>query len=249
VHLTEEAVWRLFGEGASLRKIRELSQPGEFLAEQRVKLVTPRGELRDVAVLGPLRKSVQVELSRTDCRALGVNPPVNLSGNMSGAGDVCIVGGHGIAEARGSVIVARAHAHLRPEDARMYGLSDGDHARVEIKSGRPVTLNDVIVRVRDDFSPAVHIDFDEANACMLDESSVARIYGAAACALPVSGADAVPRREVPEAVCEEALITEALAMKIASLGANRNIAVASRTIITPSAKDVFSSARITVERI
>jgi propanediol utilization protein len=171
VHLNAEALERLFGKGVPLRKERDLSQPGEFLAEQRVKLVTPEGEIANVAVLGPLRPYVQVELSKTDCRVLGVNPPLNVSGDLKEAADVFIVGEFGMVEAKGSVIVARSHVHLRAAEAESYGLADGDRVGVKVKSGRPVIFNEVAVRVSDNFSPAVHIDLDEANACMLDDES------------------------------------------------------------------------------
>ncbi|MDO4573088.1 MAG: PduL/EutD family phosphate acyltransferase, partial [Clostridia bacterium] len=66
VHLTEAALAALFGDAAVLEVRKELSQTGEFLSDKRVKLITPKGEIADVAVLGPLRKAVQVELSATD---------------------------------------------------------------------------------------------------------------------------------------------------------------------------------------
>lgn len=171
VHLTKEAMAVLFGDGAKLINKRDLSQPGEFLSEQRVRLVTKKGTIENVAVLGPERGAVQVELSMTDCRTLGIKAPVNLSGDLSGAGDVVIVGEKGVLDAKGSVIVAKAHIHMRPCDAKVYGVSDGEHVRVKIKSARPVTLEDVVIRVRDSFMPALHIDFDEANACGLGKDT------------------------------------------------------------------------------
>ena len=121
VHLTQAAIETLFGEGAVLKKRRDLSQPGEYLSEQRVKLVTKDGCVENVAVLGPPREAVQVELSRTDCRKLGLTAPVNLSGNLDGASDVMIIGSHGEMKANGSVIVARNHIHMRPQEATVSG--------------------------------------------------------------------------------------------------------------------------------
>ena len=165
VHLTQEAVEALFGKGAVLKKRRDLSQPGEFLSEQRVKLVTKDGSIANVAVLGPTRSAVQVELSKTDCRKLGLQAPVSLSGHLEGASDVMIIGDVGEMKANGSVIVARNHIHMRPEDAREYGVSDGQLVRVEVESDRKVIFEDVPIRVSPKFAPAMHIDFDEANAC------------------------------------------------------------------------------------
>lgn len=167
VHLTKQAVEALFGKGATLTCKRPLSQPGEFLSDQRVKLVTPKGEIANVAVLGPERSAVQVELSLTDARALGLQLPVNLSGNLEGAADVCLVGEKGIFYAPKSVIAARAHIHMTPDDARRFGVADGQVVRVAVKGNRPVTFDHVAVRVSDKFALAMHIDFDEANACCL----------------------------------------------------------------------------------
>ena len=164
VHLTQEAVEKLFGKGHKLTKKRDLSQPGEFLAEERVKIVTSKGEFANVAVLGPARPAVQVELSMTDCKTLGIKAPVNLSGDLNGAADVVLFSAAGMVEAKASAIVAKAHIHMTPKDAQAYGVHDGQKVRVHLGSPRPITIDDVIIRVKDSFALAMHIDFDEANA-------------------------------------------------------------------------------------
>jgi propanediol utilization protein len=256
VHLNAGALERLFGEGARLRKKHDLSQPGEFLAEQRVKLVTPKGEIANVAVVGPLRPYVQAELSRTDCRILDVNPPLNVSGDLKDAADVFIVGERGIIEAKGSAIVARAHVHLRAADAESCGLADGDRVGVKVESERPVAFNEVVVRVSDNFSPAVHIDFDEANACMLDGRSRAYLLFGKNEAAAGEGPEkicATPRQpgtcSEEKAVFEEKVVTEAAARRLAASCEGNSILVKQGVILTPSARDVFSAAKKTVERV
>lgn len=175
VHLNASALEVLFGKGAQLKVIKQLSQPGEFLSDKRVRISTAKGELSNIAVLGPLRAEVQVELSRTDCYNLGIDAPINLSGDLSNAGSVYIIGGHGMMEAKNSVIVARAHIHLRPIDAKNTGLIDGQIVEVDIESNRPLKFCNVIVRVNKDFAPAMHIDLDEANACAYDKHTKAYI--------------------------------------------------------------------------
>lgn len=165
VHLTAADAEKLFGPGHGLTPKRDLSQPGQYLSEEWVKLVTAKGEFSNVAVLGPLRKETQVELSLTDARALGISAPVNLSGDLTGAGDVVIVGPKGVVEARGSVIAARAHIHMTPEDARRFAVHDGQKVSLKIEGTvRPVTVHDVVIRVDKSFALAAHLDFDEANA-------------------------------------------------------------------------------------
>ena len=163
VHLTKQAIDVLFGE--NLHEKSPLSQPGQYASEERVRLVTAKGEIDNVVVLGPPRGAVQVEMSLTDARILGITIPVNLSGDLKGAADVILVGPKGIYNAVGSVIASKAHIHMTPEDARLYGVEDGDSVAVRLETERPVTIDDVIIRVSEKFSLAMHMDYDEANAC------------------------------------------------------------------------------------
>lgn len=175
VHLAKEAVECLFGKGTTLTKKRDLSQPGEFLSEQRLKLVTAKGEIANVAVLGPERKAVQVELSMTDCRSLGIKAPVNLSGDLTGAGDVYLVSENAVYDAKQSVIVAQNHIHMTPSDAEYYGVKDNQSVKVTTNTSRPVTFDNVLIRVNPKFALAMHIDFDEANACCLGKDSTGKL--------------------------------------------------------------------------
>lgn len=171
VHLTREAVETLFGKGAKLTIKNYLSQPGEFLSEQRVMIVTNKGMLSNVAVLGPERSKIQVELSLTDGRVLGIRLPVNISGDLNGAADVLMVGPCGIWEAKGSAIAAKAHVHMTPKDAASYGVKDGQTVSVSVGNGRSVTFSNVVIRVSSKYALAAHIDIDEANACGLGKDS------------------------------------------------------------------------------
>lgn len=175
VHLTQSDVEKLFGQGETLNCVRELSQPGQFLSDKRVKLVTKKGSIENVAVLGPVRPETQVELSMTDCRGLGLSAPVNMSGDLNGAADVYIFGDKGMICAEKSVIVAKAHIHMTSADAKRLCVTDGQKVRVKVDSARPLTFDDVIIRVNDNFSLSMHIDFDEANACLLGKNTKAYI--------------------------------------------------------------------------
>ena len=247
VHLTKEAVEVLFGKGYELKKKKDLSQPGEFLSEERVKLVTAKGQFANVAVLGPVRKAVQVELSATDAVSLGIKAPVSLSGNLNGAGDVLIIGPAGCLEAKGSVIIARAHVHMTPADAKHYGVKDGQSMSVRIASERPLTLENVIVRVREDMALAMHIDFDEGNAGLVKS-------GATGCFVSCGGMQVcntcTPAGAAPAAASEytsdKKLIVEADAKEIKGKGV-KIARFAKGTIITPAARDIFTNARIEIK--
>lgn len=163
VHLTAQAAQTLFGHG--LTPQRPLSQHGQFLCNERVTLITPKARLAHVAVLGPERSSCQVELSMTDCVALGLHAPVRLSGSIDGTtGIVIACGERSLALDRG-VIVAKRHIHMTLEDAARHGVSDGESVRLRTLTARPLVFEDVIVRVSRDFQTYAHLDLDEANAC------------------------------------------------------------------------------------
>jgi propanediol utilization protein len=243
VHLTAGALETLFGPGAVLEETRALSQPGEFLSDKRVRLTGPKGAIDNVAVLGPLRRMVQVELSVTDSRALGISPPLRVSGDLSDAADIVITGPAGTLHAKGAAIIARIHLHLRPSDAELYHVRNGESIRVRVHTGRPLMFEDVAVRVNDSFMPALHLDFDEANACMLKSGDTAEIVS-------LSGAATVKAAETagepsPESL-KAALITEAEAKRLVQKSGDK-IILPRGSILTPSAKDVFLHAHCVVE--
>ena len=173
VHVTEEQARTLFGH--SLTAKRPLSQPGQFLANERLTVVGPKGEFRNVAVLGPERKEAQVEISLTDGRQLGVEPPVRQSGNVAGTPGITLVGEMGrITLARG-VLAAQRHIHLSPGAAAWFRVKDGQVVKLHALTARPCIFEQVVVRVSPDFAPAVHLDYDESNACGFAPGDYGRI--------------------------------------------------------------------------
>lgn len=175
VHLTQEDVELLFGKGAVLHPKRPLSQPGQFLSEERVTLIGPKGKKERVAVLGPVRKATQVELSISDCVALGIKAPVRESGDLRDAGPVVIEGPKGTLDASSAVIVARANVHVPPQVAAKLDLQDKERVSVQIMTERPVTFDNVVIRVSDQFRYKMHIDFDEANAAQVSGFTLGKI--------------------------------------------------------------------------
>ena len=173
VHVTKEQARALFGH--DLTPDRELSQPGQFLAKERVTVLGPKGEFQNVAVLGPARKEAQVELSLTDGRNLGIQPPVRLSGDVSGSPGCTLAGPRGRVQLTQGVICARRHIHLTPEEGKRFGVSDKQTVKLQTFTQRPVVFEDVTVRISPDFSGAVHLDYDEANACGFQKGDLGRI--------------------------------------------------------------------------
>lgn len=173
VHVTAQQARTLFGH--SLTPQRPLSQPGQFLAKERVTVVGPKGEFRDVAVLGPERKEAQVELSLTDGRSLGIALPVRLSGDIQGSPGAVLLGSQGRVELTAGAIAAQRHIHLTPEAAERFGVRDKQRVKLKTFTQRPLIFEDVVVRVSPDFAPYAHLDYDEANACGFQKGDLGRI--------------------------------------------------------------------------
>ena len=173
VHLTEGQCQPLFGHGLTPK--RPLSQPGQFLAEERVTVVGPKGRFEQVAVLGPARKQAQVEISLTDSKVLGIASPVRLSGDVENTPGATIIGPLGEVAIANGVICARRHIHITPEKAKLLGIKDRQIVRLKTYTERPVIFEDVAVRVSADFATYVHLDYDEANACGFQKGDLGRI--------------------------------------------------------------------------
>jgi len=173
VHVTKEQAQSLFGH--SLTEKRPLSQPGQYLANERVTVVGPKGEFANVAVLGPERKTGQVEVSLTDARTLGVEAPVRLSGDVKGSPGILLRGEKGCVTLSQGVIAAKRHIHLTPEDAEKFHVRDKQTVKLQTYTARPVVFEDVAVRVSPDFASFVHLDYDEANACGFQKGDLGRI--------------------------------------------------------------------------
>ncbi len=174
VHLTEADALALFGHG--LTKKRDLSQPGQYVCEERVTLLGPKGSLERVAVLGPARKESQVEISLTDARVLGVEAPVRLSGDVQNTPGIRLRGDVGEVTLCRGLIAAQRHIHMTPKTAALHGVQHGDMVRLQCLTSRPLILENVAVRVSENFATYAHLDFDEANACGFQKGDFGRIY-------------------------------------------------------------------------
>lgn len=169
-HLTQATIERLFGADYELHPQTPLVQPGQFAAQETVALIGPRGRLERVRVLGPPRGDDQIEISRTDELALGIDAPVRVSGDLAGTPGITIEGPAGRVQLERGVVCALRHIHMSPEDAERAGVRHGEAVQVAIDSeGRDLVFGDVIVRVSPDFRLELHLDTDEANAAGLQQ--------------------------------------------------------------------------------
>ncbi|MBR2701542.1 MAG: phosphate propanoyltransferase [Erysipelotrichaceae bacterium] len=167
VHVTQEHLEKLFGEGYQLTVKKMLSQPGQFASNEKVTVVGPRGELK-CSILGPVRKATQIEVSLTEARQLGIKALVRESGDIAGTSGCKLIGPAGEIEVEEGVIAAMRHVHMTPEDAEHYGVENGQIVSVkvfnEVDDSRSLIFDNTVVRVSDSYALAMHIDTDESNA-------------------------------------------------------------------------------------
>lgn len=165
IHVTQETLEVLFGAGFQLEVKKELSQPGQFVSNQKVDVVGPKSSLK-CSILGPVRPEDQVELSFTDARTIGVVAPVRESADVAGSAACKLVGPCGEVELSEGVIIAKRHIHMTPADAEAFGVTNGQIVSVQVNqpTGRQLVFGDTVVRVSPKYALAMHIDTDEANA-------------------------------------------------------------------------------------
>lgn len=177
VHLTREHLDILFGKDYELTKAKDLSQPGQFAANETVTIIGPSlRPIEKVRVLGPLRKASQVEISMTDSYVLKVKPPVRESGNIAGSSPITLVGPKGVVTLSEGCIIANRHIHMSPADAERYGIKDGDTVNVSVLGkGKRTLWYDVQIRVNKDFVLEMHVDTDDANAAGIGNGSLVSI--------------------------------------------------------------------------
>lgn len=175
IHLSKEHLDVLFGKGYELVKMKDLSQPGQYAAEEKVDVIGPKKTLKGVRILGPVRGETQIEVSITDAFTLGVDPIVRNSGDLANTPGVKIVGPQGEVVIDKGVIVAARHIHMHTSDAEKFEVSDKEIVTVKVEGPRGLTFDNVLVRVNKDYALEMHVDTDEGNAAQLKNGSMVEL--------------------------------------------------------------------------
>lgn len=264
VHLSQEDVDALFGPGHQLVKKRDLSQPGQFVCEERITIIGPKHIFQNVAVLGPVREHTQIEISYSDARQLGVDAPVALSGHLEQAADISLASGNACVRVSKGLIIAKNHIHMSVEDAVRAGVQDGDLVDVVMETERPMTFRNVPVRAGAGHSLEMHIDFDEMNACMYQKGDRALLVKSGGCCTTEKQTADCCREELRhENECEKKdyssenetftattittrFLTEQQLQKVFREGI-RVIRVGEHTIISPLANDFARQNKMTIQ--
>lgn len=175
VHLAQAEVEKLFGENYQLTPKFDLSQPGQFAAEETVVIAGPKGSIERVRILGPARSLSQVEVSWTDAMKLGMKPPLRISGDIKDSSPVTLIGPNGSVVLNEGLIIAQAHIHMSPADSARFQVADGQSVQIKVEGMRPIILSNVMIRVSDRYRLEMHIDTDEANAGLIQQGALAEI--------------------------------------------------------------------------
>jgi len=166
IHLSQRDLDKLFGKNYVLHKMKDLSQPGKFAAKESVQCQSAKVSEFDLRILGPVRTESQIELSMTDAIKLGIDAPVIISGNLKNVKSFLEVKGPK-GKVKVKAIVAARHIHCSPEEAKKFGLKNGQKISIEILGKRGLIFKNIIVRLNKNFKLSCHLDTDEANACGL----------------------------------------------------------------------------------
>lgn len=175
IHLSQEHLDILFGEGYELKKFKDLSQPGQYAAEEKVDVVGVKGTLKGVRILGPVRKETQIEVSLADGFILGVNPPVRDSGDLIDSPGAKIVGPKGEVVIEKGIIAAARHIHMHTSDAEKFGVADKEEVSVRVEGKRGLIFENVLVRVHKDYALEMHVDIEEGNAAGLKNGTMVEL--------------------------------------------------------------------------
>ncbi len=262
VHLTQRDLEALFGPGYQLTPIKPISQPGQFASKEQVAIIGPKGRIDKVRVLGPVRPETQIEISVSDSFVLGAkNCPIRLSGDLEGTPSVTIEGPKGSITVPKGLIVAARHLHMNDEQAKAYGIHDGQVVSLRVGGARPCTMEGVICRTGAKHELEVHIDTDEANACGLKTGDLMELVqqggshecrgtcltGECTCGAQSTQKAAPKEPEIPEDEILD-LVTER-DLNEALRADKKAVYCEKKALITPSAADRSKETGIKIIRI
>lgn len=170
VHLTKEDFEYLFGK-EKLTKLKDLTQTGEYASNEMVSLITEKGKIDNVRIIGPLRSYTQVEISKTDSYKLGLNPPVRSSGDLTNSSFITIEH-NGKVITKECCIIANRHIHVNSKDLDKYNLKDGEVVKLKVSGIKGGILDNVIIKSSDKYVLEAHLDVDDGNAHLINSGEV-----------------------------------------------------------------------------
>lgn len=175
IHLSQEDLNSLFGQGYELTKLKDLSQPGQYACKETLTICGPKGAIEKVRILGPVRNKTQVEVLKGDSFKLGVKPEVRMSGDLNGTAGITLIGPKGSIQLLEGLIIAQRHIHMNSKDGEILGVEDGDIVNIEVCGLRGGVYNNVAIRSNNNSALECHIDIEEANAMDINSKTKIKI--------------------------------------------------------------------------
>lgn len=176
IHLSQEHLEQLFGESYQLKKLKDLSQPGQYAAVEKVDILSPSNKLLSgVRILGPVRKETQIEISRSDALRFKFIAPVRSSGNIKDSGAATIIGPVGRIEINEGVIIADRHIHFSVDEALEYGVTDRQIVSLKVGGIKAGIMDNVLCRVNVQYKLDCHLDTDDGSAFMLNTGDIVEL--------------------------------------------------------------------------
>lgn len=166
IHLSQTDLVKLFGQNYKLKKLKNLSQPGEFASRQTVEVIGLKGKFTKVRIIGPTRSKTQVELAASDCRQIGINAVWRLSGDHKKTPGIKLKGPKGSVVIKKGVIVALRHLHISSEQAKLWKLKNKKTVNAKVGGPKALIFKNIVVRVGN-YHTSIHLDTDDANAAGL----------------------------------------------------------------------------------
>ena len=164
IHLCKKDLEVLFGKGHQLKKLKDLTQPEEFAAKERLDIQVKSRKISNVRIIGPVRRETQVELSHTDGVFLKIDLPVRESEDLKATPGATLIGPNGIIKIKRGVINAWRHIHCSPKEAEELGFKNRMLVSVKTKGICSITFHNVRVRVKPNHRLYMQLDTDEGNA-------------------------------------------------------------------------------------
>ena len=175
VHLKKEHLEILFGDDYELEIKNMLVQPGQFASTSTLTIKTEKSEIQNVRILGPVRNYTQVEISKTDAFKLGINPPIRDSGDLKGSAPIELIGPKGSIKLEEGCIIANRHIHITPKLVEELGLTGVEKVSVELKGEKGGIINNVYLKIDENFALEMHIDTDDANAHLVKTGDIGEV--------------------------------------------------------------------------
>lgn len=173
VHLTKDDFKKLFGYD-ELTWLKDLIQPNEFASKETVSIITEKGRINNVRILGPFRDYTQVEISKTDAYSLKINPPIRKSGDLVSS-EIVTMEHDGNTITKECCIIATRHIHINTKDLKRYNLENGEVVKLRLDGIKGGILNNVFIKASDNYTLEAHIDLDDANAHFINDKDEGEI--------------------------------------------------------------------------